>query len=60
LPIFCEKIGVFLKNNVMINFLLKLAVVGAKKAIFGPNFLGQIFWAKFFGPNFLAKIYKKA
>jgi hypothetical protein len=27
LPIFCEKIGVFSKSNVMINFFQKLAVV---------------------------------
>jgi hypothetical protein len=32
LPIFCEKIGGFIsKNNIMIKFLQKLAVGGAKK-----------------------------
>jgi hypothetical protein len=46
LPIFCEKIGGFSKTNVMINFLLKLALAGAKNA----NFFAKIF-AKFFGEN---------
>jgi hypothetical protein len=44
LPIFCEKIGVFLKTNVMIKFLQKVAAVWAKNA--------NIF-AKFFGENIL-------
>jgi hypothetical protein len=43
LPIFGVKIGVFSKANVMVKFLQKLVVVGAKSANTFAKFFGEIF-----------------
>jgi hypothetical protein len=41
LPIFCEKMAFFSKNNVSIEFLHNLALFGVKNANFLPVFFGE-------------------